>query len=119
MSGVVTHFFTAISVTTSIGIHPPEKAAPQRILVDLEYDVRQPVGHADEIADVLDYDRVREDVAAIAGSRHFNLQETLCRDILASLMARPPVIRARVSTRKPDIYPDVEAVGVILEETKT
>jgi dihydroneopterin aldolase len=118
VSGVVTHFFRGLSVQTSIGIHAFEKAAPQRMLIDIEYDCREPTG-ADEIAAVLDYDGVREEVAAIARRGHFNLQETLCREILASLIARPQVIRARVSTRKPDVYPDVEAVGVILEERKS
>jgi dihydroneopterin aldolase len=33
-------------------------------------------------------------------------------------MARPQVIRAKVSVDKPDIYPDVDAVGVSLEARK-
>ena len=118
MTEFVTHFFRGLSVQASIGIHSAERAAPQRILIDLDYDVRQPRGHADEIAEVLDYDGVREEVARIARDRHFNLQETLCREILESLIARSPVLRARVSTRKPDVYPDCEAVGVILEQRK-
>ena len=118
MSDFATYFFRGLSVQASIGIHAVEKAGPQRILVDLEYDVAEPASEADEIAEVLDYDTVREEVARIARDRHFNLQETLCREIMASLIARPPVVRAKVSTRKPDIYPDCEAVGVILERRK-
>jgi dihydroneopterin aldolase len=115
---LVTHFFRGLSVQASIGIHAAEKAAPQRILIDLEYDVAQPENHADEIDEVLDYDGVRDEVERIAGDRHFNLQETLCRAIMASLLARAPVVRAKVSTRKPDVYPDCEAVGVVLEQRK-
>ena len=77
MTEFVTHFFRGLSVQASIGIHAAEQAAPQRILIDLEYDVRQPGDHADEITEVLDYDGVREEVARIARHRHFNLQETL------------------------------------------
>ena len=119
MSAYVTHFFRGLSVQVSIGIHAVERAAPQRILIDLEYDVAQPRIHGDEIAEVLDYDDVRDEVARIARDRHFNLQETLCREILESLIARAPVIRVKVSTRKPDIYPDCEGVGVVLEQRKS
>ena len=116
---VVTHFFRGLSLQVSIGIHSVERAGPQRILIDLEYDVAQGRIHADDIAEVLDYDDVRDEVARIARDRHFNLQETLCREILDSLIARASVIRAKVSTRKPDIYPDCEAVGVVLEQRKS
>ena len=119
MTDIVTHFFTGLSLQVRIGIHADERAGPQRILIDLEYDVRHAGDHEDELAAVMDYDAVRREVERIAGDRHFNLQETLCREILASLMAREPVLRARVSTRKPDIYPDCEAVGVILEKRKS
>jgi hypothetical protein len=43
---------------------------------------------------------------------HVHLQETLCDDVLALMLAHPNVRAARVSTEKPDVYPDCEAVGV-------
>ena len=118
MDRVVTHFFRGFSVQAMIGVHPAEKAAPQRILIELEYDYVRPIGPDDRISTVLDYDGVRSEVEEIVHSRHFNLQETLCEAILAGLMGRPEVARAKVSTRKPDVYPNVEAVGVSLEATK-
>jgi len=36
----------------------------------------------------------------------------LCDDILGQLLEHTGVMAARVSTRKPDVYPDCEAVGV-------
>lgn len=118
MGQLVTHFFRNFSLQARIGVHEQERAAPQRILIDIDYDYRRPEGPEDKITSVLDYDAVRGDIEEIVTSRHFNLQETLCDQIMASLMARPEVIRARVSTRKPDIYADVEAVGIIIEEQK-
>ncbi len=115
MNGIITYFFRGISEKVSIGLNPDEKAAPQRILIDLEYDCRDVAEADDALQAFLDYDAVRQEVAAIARRGHFNLQETLCRMILASLLARPQVIRAKVSVRKPDIYPDVESVGVAME----
>lgn len=118
MTEFVTHFFTGLSLQVRIGIHDAEKAGPQRILVNLEYDLLEPPGRSDDLEGRLNYDEVRDEVERIALSRHFNLQETLCREIMASLMARHAVIRAKVSTRKPDVYKDCEAVGVILEQRK-
>jgi dihydroneopterin aldolase len=42
---------------------------------------------------------------------HIELQETLADDLLAAMLAHPQVRAARVSTEKPDVYPDCEAVG--------
>ncbi len=119
MTVVVTQFFSGLSLQVSIGIHEHEKAAPQRVLIDLEYDISEAPGAADQLAGRINYDEIREEVERIARSRHFNLQETLCGEILTSLLARPPITRARVSIRKPDAYPDVEAVGVTMEQRKS
>jgi dihydroneopterin aldolase len=115
MTGIVTYFFRGMSLQVRIGIRASEKAAPQRMLVDIEYDCREAASPDDHIGAVLDYDAVRDEVAALAADRHFNLQETLCREILASLLAHPQVIRAKVEICKPDIYADVDAVGVKME----
>jgi len=42
---------------------------------------------------------------------HIHLQETLCDDVLALMLAHPKVRAARVSTDKPDVYPDCASVG--------
>ena len=51
--------------------------------------------------------------AVIAG-RRFNLQETVVREIYDLVAARRGVTALRVSSRKPDIYPDCAGVGVEL-----
>ncbi len=52
--------------------------------------------------------------STIVAGRRFNLQETVCRAIYDLVAARHGVVALRVSTRKPDIYPDCAAVGVEL-----
>ena len=61
---------------------------------------------------MLDAVWVRAVVHARVAQGHVNLQETLCDDILTRLLEHTGVMAARVSTRKPDVYPDCEAVGV-------
>jgi dihydroneopterin aldolase len=46
------------------------------------------------------------------GRGHIHLQETLCDDVAAALLAHPNVRAVAVSTEKPDVYPDCDAVGV-------
>jgi dihydroneopterin aldolase len=49
---------------------------------------------------------------------HVQLQETLCDDLVRTLLAHPSVRAVRVSTMKPDVYPDCEGVGVEVFQIK-
>ncbi|SDA29015.1 dihydroneopterin aldolase [Sphingomonas sp. NFR15] len=97
----------ALEISASLGIHPTERAAPQRVLVSVwlycDYGETAP---ADRIDAVVDYDFLRDRIRALAASRHFELQETLCDEIAALALADRRVTGARVRTMKTDIYPD-------------
>ena len=98
-----------------IGFHDFEIGNPQRLLVTVEVWVDErsfPAG--DEADSAWDYDFLRAEIAALAAGRRFNLQETLVREIYDLVAARRGVTALRVSTRKPDIYPDCAGVGVEL-----
>ena len=83
-----------------------------RLLSLRRHELAHAAAAQDHIAQTLDYDFVREVIAAAVGSRHHELQETLCDAVLAAVMQRPEVQAARVATRKPDVYPDSASVGV-------
>ena len=97
-----------------IGIHDFELHAAQRIIIDVDLYVSFAGTHPkdDRIDEVVDYDFIRAVVHARIAQGHINLQETLCDDILSRLLEHTGVMAARVSTCKPDVYPDCEAVGV-------
>jgi len=101
-------------VPVRIGAHDFEKTQAQRVVFNVElfvpYEVSTP--QADDLAEVVDYDFVRELIAARIGQGHVELQETLCDDLAAQLLAHPRVQAVRLSSNKPDVYPDCEAVGV-------
>jgi len=100
----------------SIGIHDFERSAPQMVVVNvaLELSDDMPDPH-DRIEDALDYDFIRAGIMSIVKNRHFNLQETLCQEILELVLARGGIRRAKVSTRKPDVYPDCKSIGFEME----
>ena len=98
-----------------IGFHEFEVGNPQRLTVTVEVWLEESAfAPDDQIASAWDYDFLRNQIVAIAGARRYNLQETLARAIYELVAARQGVAALRVSTRKPDIYPDCAGVGVDL-----
>ena len=55
---------------------------------------------------------MRSTIAKRVSLGHIHLQETLCDDLAKALIAHPQVRAVRLSTEKPDVYPDCDAVGV-------
>jgi dihydroneopterin aldolase len=107
-------FLRSLKREVSIGIHDFERAAPQTILfdIDLYVPLASSTPQRDQLHEVVDYDFVRSEVSRLVARGHIALQETLCDELLDALLAHPQVVAARVSTRKPDVYDDCEAVGV-------
>lgn len=110
-------FLHELSLMASIGFHEFERDARQRILVNVDLFV--PIALAssagDDVSELLDYDRVRAGIQRLVAERHYNLQETLIDQILSLCLSFPQVVGARVSTQKPDVYPDCKTVGIETE----
>jgi dihydroneopterin aldolase len=106
-------FLLDYEVWINIGVHDFEKKGEQRVLinVDLYIPLALSTPKEDELDEVVDYDFMRRTIALRVKQGHIHLQETLCDDILALMLSHPSVRAARVSTQKPDVYPDCAAVG--------
>lgn len=103
------------SLPVDIGFHDFEVGSPQRLLISVEVWVDEPsFASQDDAAAAWNYDFLRTEIAALASSRRYNLQETLVRAIYDLVAARRGVAALRVRSRKPDIYPDCAGVGVDL-----
>ena len=107
-------FLRDYEVWINIGVHDFEKKGEQRVKINVELYVPLAMStpHADKLDEVLDYDFIRREIMARVAQGHVHLQETLVDDVLARMLAHPKVRAARVSTEKPDVYPDCDAVGV-------
>ncbi len=98
-----------------IGFHDFEIGTPQRLIVTVEVWLEEAFfASEDDAAAAWDYDFLRTEIGVLAASQRYNLQETLARAIYELVAARRGVSALRVSTRKPDIYPDCGGVGVEL-----
>jgi dihydroneopterin aldolase len=114
-------FLRNYEVFINIGVHEFEKKGEQRILinVDLYVPLSDTTPTADHLDEVVDYDFIRSTIAQRMARGHIHLQETLCDDVMTAMLAHPKVRAVRVSTEKPDVYPDCDSVGVETFRIKT
>jgi len=107
-------FLKNYAVWINIGVHDFEKRGEQRVVINV--DIYVPYAHStptrDKLDEVVDYDFIRRTIAQRLSRGHIHLQETLCDDVAALMLEHPGVRAVRVSTEKPDVYPDCESVGV-------
>ena len=99
----------------SIGVHPPEHEAPQRVRINVDLGVeddgarplsRVAVGR-DELPRVVDYEQIANDVRRIVASGHVRLAETLAERIAETCLTDRRVRLARVRVEKLDVFPDL------------
>ncbi|MCW3848483.1 dihydroneopterin aldolase [Sphingomonas sp. LB-2] len=106
-----------LEVVMGLGIHAEERAARQRVVLNVAMDCSYAAVPEDRIDAVVDYDFLREGILRLTGSRHFELQETLCEAVAALAFADPAVVRVTVRSMKPDIYPDAR-IGCEIVRTR-
>jgi 7,8-dihydroneopterin aldolase/epimerase/oxygenase len=108
-------FLDSLEVMADIGFHEFEIGTPQRLLVSVEIWLDHvPAADSDDPATAWDYDFLRGEIRRLAADRRYNLQESLAHRIYDQFAALRGVRALRVSTAKPDIYPDARSVGVEL-----
>jgi 7,8-dihydroneopterin aldolase/epimerase/oxygenase len=107
-------FLRDYEVWINIGVHDFEKKGEQRVLINVDLFVPMALSTPtqDTLDEVVDYDFIRRSIGERVSKGHVHLQETLADDVLKVMLSHPRVRAARVSTEKPDVYPDCDAVGV-------
>jgi dihydroneopterin aldolase len=112
-------FLRGLELMARLGIHPHEKAAPQRIRLHVELLVQDDAAPGgigtDDFGRVVDYQHLVLLAREVVSAGHVLLVETLAERIAAAALADRRVERARVTVEKPEAFPDVEAVGVVVE----
>lgn len=97
-----------VEVRMFLGIHSHEKVRQQKVLISAKIELTQ---DRTEDPEFYDYDRVKDFISGFAG-RRVDTQENLIREILGFIMSDASVKRARVMSKKPDIFPEADYVGV-------
>jgi 7,8-dihydroneopterin aldolase/epimerase/oxygenase len=88
-----------------VGVLPHEQEHPQPLEIDVTVwrAFRSDDGAADTDGDVVDYRNLYDAVAARVTAGPLRFLEDVARTLVADLLARPHVRRARVAVRKPHV----------------
>ena len=122
-------FVRDMVLSASIGVHAHEQAGRQRIRVNVDLGVTEPVGPAssgrsragvgrDELGRVLDYQAVVAAIRAVVAAGHVMLVETLAERVAEECLVDERVEVVRVRVEKLDVYADLASVGVEIERQR-
>jgi len=116
MSACDVVFVHRLEAATVIGVHPHERLAPQRLLLDLEVACDAAAAAAgDDLAKAVDYDALATRVRQFVASQQPRLLETLAEALAAHLRSTLGIAWVRVRITKPGVVAGTLAVGVLLE----
>ena len=101
---------------TCIGVLPEEKIKPQSLVISVSFstDVKK-AAKRDCIEDADDYSAVRVFIGQFVSVHHFLLLETMAERLSEALLSHFSWGWLRLSVDKPDIFSDVDSVGVEIE----
>lgn len=110
-----------------IGVYAHEHGRTQRVRINLDLAVREEVGDPqpaqasrpavgrDDLARVVDYERIVLGARAVVAAGHVRLVETLAERLAELCLADRRVASVRVRVEKLGVFPDTASVGVEIE----
>lgn len=105
-----------VELRVRIGEHPWEQdpEQPSRLLVDLTL-VFGYHDYFEKHGGYVNYDPVRNFLQELQNQPHVNRLEDFSRRIVRACFEMTPAARVKLSVAKPDIFPEMESVGVALD----
>jgi dihydroneopterin aldolase len=110
-------FVRDLLLDAHIGVYAHEHGRTQPIRVNVDLTVSE-AAHGDELAKVVNYKTVVDNIKALVDSGHLNLVETLAEHIAAQCLEDERVTVARIRIEKLAAIPNAESVGVEIERAK-
>ena len=105
-----------LSFPVYLGVLPHEREGPQQLLIDLVIELHPDMPNPlEDVNKVLNYDEIRSRIIELAQSRHFNLLESLARELLSVFENETTITGVHLSVQKPDVYADAVSVGYELD----
>ena len=109
-------YFRRWVLPARIGVLPHEKEAAQSLAIDLEFDVdARSAAAQDVLANTIDYRQIKAAIEHVIQLQHYELIETVAERIAERLLADFPIRSLRLCVEKPDIFADMDAVGICIE----
>ncbi len=108
--------FTRVELLVRIGEHPheqnPEKPSRLHLDVTLEFGFHD---YFEKHGGYVNYDPLRTYLQSLQGQPHIDRIEDFARGILRACFAMTPAARVKLSVRKPDIFPEMDGVGLVFD----
>ena len=123
-AGVRHVFLRDMVLSASIGIYPHEHGSKQRVRINVDLGVDDDTALAgiavgpDELARVVDYEKIANRVRTIVGSGHTRLVETLAERLAEACLIDGRVKSVRICVEKLDIFADAVSAGVEIERQR-
>lgn len=111
-------FVRNLELSMSIGVHAHERLHRQMVIINIDIDCERSVGQ-DGIRSVVCYERLTDQVKALAEDGHIELVETLADRIAGLCLADRRVHRATVRVEKPGAIVGAASVGVEIERHRS
>ncbi|MDD2878030.1 MAG: dihydroneopterin aldolase [Acidiphilium sp.] len=128
--GIRRMFIRDLVLDAAIGVYAHEHHRTQRIRINLDLaieddaarpntrQISRPGVGRDDLARVVDYEKIVDDTRATVASGHIQLVETLAERIAELCLTDPRVVLARVMVEKLDVFPDAASAGVEIERRR-
>ena len=108
-------FIEDLRVEARVGIYDREKAAPQRLELNLTVGVPDSAAQRDDIADTINYATVIERIRDELSKRHFNLIESLGEFVVKLLFDEFGAPWVKIHIAKIGVMRGVKRVGVFIQ----
>ena len=106
-------FIKGLELLLSVGIYDHEKTKPQRVIINMTFEVAGNSGKSlKSIDEVVSYEKAVEIIREVTGRRHYDLLEELAEEIVKNLKFDNRIERITLSLEKPDIIEGAAGVGV-------
>ena len=119
-SGMTEIFVHDLVLEMYVGVLDSEQHARQRVILNINAFFKRPNNklYSDEIETTLSYVDLITIAEKTAGSRHFNLVETLAEEIASECLNIKGLDKVIIRIKKPDIINNVSSVGIAIERNK-
>jgi dihydroneopterin aldolase len=111
-------FVRDLVLSAQIGVHQHEKLGTQRVRINLELLCTEHPAIKDDLANVVNYAHLVEQVRAIVDEGHINLVETLADRVAQACLVDRRVQSAKVRVEKLDVFQEADSVGVEIERAR-
>ncbi|MGK2740386.1 dihydroneopterin aldolase [Tepidicaulis sp. LMO-SS28] len=110
-------FVRDLMLHADIGVYAHEKGREQPLRFNVDLTVSE-AAHSDELANVVCYEQVANQIKDLVNSGRVNLVETLAEQIASACLEDQRVLAVRVRVEKLAAIPEAAAVGVEIERSR-